>query len=99
MGGGLRWTVGDRSNIQDARFAPPAVPTIADAVDGDRRKEPMNELAEALDRAATHIKDVPRGVEAAAIRQTLLALIDALTEIAAILPAPYTVPKETEGHV
>ena len=92
--GGLRWTVGDRRNVDDHRFDPPPVHTIADAVDGDRRKEPMTELAEALDRAARHVTDIPHVAQAAAIRQTLLALIDALTEIAAVLPAPSTVPKE-----
>jgi hypothetical protein len=58
----------------------------------------MNELAEALDRAAKHahtIRTAP-GIHAAVaeVEQTLLALIDAVTEIAAVLPAPHTVPKE-----
>jgi len=42
--GGLKWIVGDRSNIQDDRFAPPAVQTIADAVDGDRTMTPLDTL-------------------------------------------------------
>jgi len=40
--GGLRWTVGDRRDIDDRRFDPPPVRPIADGVDGDRRKEPMS---------------------------------------------------------
>jgi hypothetical protein len=36
--GGLRWTVGDRREIDDRRFDPPPVQTIADAVDGPMRR-------------------------------------------------------------
>jgi len=43
--GGLRWTVGDRRDIEDRRFDPPAVETIADAVDGDQRKDVMTTRA------------------------------------------------------
>ena len=90
---GLKWRVGHRRNIDDHRFDPPRVRTVADAVDGDRRKEPMTELAEALDRAAAGVRAVPTSTSPE-IKSTLLALLDALTEIAAVLPAPHTVPKE-----
>lgn len=54
-----------------------------------------NEIKEALDRAAYHVQRVSEapGPNAAAMKQTLLALIDAVVEIAATLPAPHTVPK------
>lgn len=32
--GGLKWRVGDGSNVEDHRFDPPAVHAVADAVDG-----------------------------------------------------------------
>ena len=60
----------------------------------------MSEIKEALDRASLNAKKIhatPFQLSGSyEVKQTLLALIDALVEIAAVLPAPYTVPKEAD---
>jgi len=58
----------------------------------------MSEIKEALDRAAGYVGRVSNapGPNADAVKQTLLALVDALVEIAAVLPAPHAVPKEED---
>ena len=42
--GGLRWRVGDRSNLEDHRHDAPPIRPIADGVDGTRRKDDMTPL-------------------------------------------------------
>lgn len=52
----------------------------------------MNEIEESLNRLASILRQyVPAETDTHA---ALLAICDALVEIAAVLPAPYTVPKE-----
>lgn len=57
----------------------------------------MSELQESLDRAVRHLRLLrkllgPKGTETA---DTLTAIVDTLVEMAAVLPAPHTIPKET----
>lgn len=56
----------------------------------------MSEIKESLDRAAEHLRDTLRSPwpMSASLQGTLIAILDTLTEIAAVLPAPHTVPKE-----
>lgn len=64
-----------------------------------------NEIKDAIDRAAAAVRNVhkvPGSLSLsndAAIKQTLLALVDVVVEIAAALPSPFTVPKEEDAEV
>lgn len=51
-----------------------------------------NEIQDALERATTQLQQVKAG----SMRNVLLALIDAVAEIADVLPEPHRVPKERD---
>lgn len=87
--------MGDRADIEDHRFDAPAVRTVADAVDGRR----MSELQESLDRAVEAVRalNTEHNTLAASWKQALIAVVDTLVEIAAVLPPPDTVPKEPDA--
>lgn len=53
----------------------------------------MSELKETLDRAAAAVRAI-RHPNDQALKQALIAVVDALVEIAAVLPAPHMVPKD-----
>ncbi len=56
----------------------------------------MTELKEALDTMTAAVANTRHADVSPTVKTALVTIADALAEIAAVLPAPHTVPKEPD---